>query len=126
VTSHRDRFVIDRLPAPEDQPEFLFELPELQYPDRLNAAAALIDHADPAALAVINDQGSWTYGEMRDLSDRIARLLVEEEGLVPGNRVLLRGPNSATMFAAWLAILKAGGIVVATMPILRPARSRPS
>jgi len=120
VTSHRDRFVIDRLPAPEDQPEFLFELPELQYPDRLNAAAALIDHADPAALSVINDQGSWTYGEMRDLSDRIARLLVEEEGLVPGNRVLLRGPNSATMFAAWLAILKAGGIVVATMPILRP------
>src|SRR3546814_18482211 len=56
---------------------------------------------------------------MRDLSDRIARLLVEEEGLVPGNRVFLRGPNNAMLFACWLGVLKAGGIVVATMPILR-------
>ena len=53
-------------------------------------------------------------------SGRIARLLVEEEGLIPGNRVLLRGPNSYTMFAAWLGVLKAGGVVVATMPLLRP------
>jgi 2-aminobenzoate-CoA ligase len=119
MTSHRDRFVVDRLPPPQDQPEFLFDLPELQYPDRLNAAVELIDKADPAQLAVINDHGSWTYGEMRDVSDRIARLLVEEEGLVPGNRVFLRGPNGATLFAAWLGILKAGGVVVATMPILR-------
>ena len=51
---------------------------------------------------------------------RIARLLVEEHGLVPGNRVLLRGPNGYTMFAAWLGMLKAGGVVVATMPLLRP------
>ena len=68
---------------------------------------------------MINDAGRWTYGEMSDLSDRIARLLVEQEGLVPGNRVLLRGPNNAMLFAAWLGILKAGGIVVATMPMLR-------
>ena len=120
MTAHRDTFVLDRLPAPADQPAFLFDLPELQYPERLNAAVELIDKGDPARLAVVNDHGSWTYGEMRELSDRIARLLVEEEGLVPGNRVFLRGPNSATMFAAWLGILKAGGIVVATMPILRP------
>ncbi|HEX8217402.1 MAG TPA: AMP-binding protein, partial [Allosphingosinicella sp.] len=120
MTAHIDTFVRDRLPPPELQPEFLFELPELQYPERLNAAVELIDAGDPDALAVLNDAGSWTYGEMRDMSDRIARLLVEEEGLVPGNRVLLRGPNSATMFAAWLGVLKAGGIVVATMPILRP------
>jgi 2-aminobenzoate-CoA ligase len=120
MTSHRDTFVLDRLPRLEHQPEFLFELPELQYPERLNAAVELIDKADPAALAVINEHGRWTYGEMRDLSDRIARLLVEEEGLVPGNRVFLRGPNTATMFAAWLGILKSGGVVVATMPILRP------
>jgi 2-aminobenzoate-CoA ligase len=120
MTSHIDTFVRDRLPPPEAQPEFLFDLPELNYPERLNAAVALIDAGDPDALAVINEAGSWTYGEMRDMSDRIARLLVEEEGLAPGNRVLLRGPNCATMFAAWLGILKAGGIVVATMPILRP------
>jgi 2-aminobenzoate-CoA ligase len=119
-SAHADTFVRDRLPPPEAQPDFLFDLPELQYPERLNAAVELIDKGDPAALAVINDSGRWTYGEMRDLSDRIARLLVEEEGLVPGNRVFLRGPNTATMFAAWLGILKAGGIVVATMPMLRP------
>jgi 2-aminobenzoate-CoA ligase len=121
MTAHWDRFVRDRLPPAGQQPEFLFDLPELRYPERLNAAVELIDKGDPDALAVINEAGRWTYGEMRDLSDRIARLLVEEEGLVPGNRVLLRGPNSATMFAAWLGILKAGGIVVATMPMLRPA-----
>ena len=100
MTAHRDTFVIDRLPLPQDQPEFLFDLPALQYPDRLNAAVELIDSADPEALAVINEHGRWTYGEMSDLSNRIARLLAEEEGLVPGNRVFLRGPNSATMFAA--------------------------
>jgi 2-aminobenzoate-CoA ligase len=119
-TAHVDTFVRDRLPPPELQPDFLFDLPELQYPDRLNAAVELIDKGDPGALAIVNEQGAWTYGEMRDMSDRIARLLAEEEGLVPGNRVLLRGPNTATMFAAWLGILKAGGVVVATMPILRP------
>ncbi len=119
-TAHIDSFARDRLPPPDRQPEFLFDLPELRYPERLNAAVELIDKGDPGALAVINDQGRWTYGEMRDMSDRIARLLVEEEGLVPGNRVFLRGPNGATMFAAWLGILKAGGVVVATMPILRP------
>jgi len=115
-----DRFIAQGLPPPEQQPEYLFDLPELQYPERLNAAVELIDRQDPAALAVVNDAGAWTYGEMADLSDRIARALVEREGLVPGNRVLLRGPNNAMLFASWLGILKAGGIVVATMPMLRP------
>lgn len=119
MTAHIDTFVRDRLPPQEAQPEFLFELPELQYPKRLNAAVELIDKGDPASLAVLNDAGRWTYGEIRDLSDRIARLLVEEQGLVPGNRVLLRGPNNAMLFACWLGVLKAGGVVVATMPVLR-------
>jgi 2-aminobenzoate-CoA ligase len=119
VTAHKDTFVRDRLPPPEAQPEFLFDLPELQYPERLNAAVELIDKADPDALAVINEAGSWTYADMRDLSDRVARLLTEEEDLVPGDRVLLRGPNCAMLFACWLGVLKAGGIVVATMPVLR-------
>ncbi|HEX8257449.1 MAG TPA: AMP-binding protein, partial [Allosphingosinicella sp.] len=115
-----DSFVRDRLPPPEAQPDFLFDLPELAYPDRLNAAVELLRAGPGEAPAVINDHGVWSYGELRDRSDRIARLLVEEEGLVPGNRVFLRGPNGAMLFAAWLGILKAGGIVVATMPILRP------
>jgi 2-aminobenzoate-CoA ligase len=115
-----DSFIRDRLPPPQAQPDFLFDLPELRYPERLNAAVELIDRQDPGAIAVLNDSGAWTYGEMKDLSDRIARLLVEGHGLVPGNRVFLRGPNNAMLFASWLGVLKAGGVVVATMPMLRP------
>jgi 2-aminobenzoate-CoA ligase len=114
-----DRFVLDRLPPLEAQPEFLFDLPELRYPDRLNAAVELLAGGDASALAVLNEAGCWTYAEMDDISSRIARLLSEEEGLVPGNRVLLRGPNGAMLFAAWLGILKAGGVAVTTMPLLR-------
>ena len=120
ASAQLDSFVRDRLPPADRQPDFLFELPELAYPEWLNAAVTLIDGGHPDALAVVNDNGRWSYGAMRELSDRIARLLVEEEGLVSGNRVLLRGPNGAMLFAAWLGILKAGGVAVTTMPILRP------
>jgi len=115
-----DSFVRDRLPPPELLPEFRFDFPELQYPERLNAAVELLKGGNPDSPAVINDHGRWTYADLDDFSGRIARLLVEEEGLIPGNRVLLRGPNTMTMFAAWLGVLKAGGVVVATMPLLRP------
>jgi 2-aminobenzoate-CoA ligase len=115
-----DSFVRDRLPPAELLPEFRFDLPELQYPERVNAAAELLKRGSPDALAVVNDHGRWTYADLDRLSGRIARLLVDEERMVPGNRVLLRGPNTYTMFAAWLAVLKAGGVVVATMPLLRP------
>ena len=116
----RDTFVELRLPPPEYLPEFRFDLPELQYRERLNAAAELLKGGAPDALALVNDHGRWSYGELDGFSGRIARLLVDEHGLIPGNRVLLRGPNSYTMFAAWLGILKAGGVVVATMSLLRP------
>ncbi|MGE0178923.1 MAG: AMP-binding protein [Sphingomonas sp.] len=119
-SAHEDHFIREGLPSKDAQPEFLFDLPSLQYPERLNAAVALIDGRDPDALAVLNDAGRWTCRRMADLSDRVARLLVEREGLVPGNRVFLRGPNGAHLLAAWLGVLKAGGIVVATMPMLRP------
>src|SRR3954467_4391870 len=115
-----DSFVRDRLPPPELLPEFRFELPELHYPERLNAAAELLKGGAADALAVVNEHGRWTYRELDEFSGRIARLLVEEHGLIPGNRVLLRGPNGYTIFAAWLGVLKAGGVVVATMPLLRP------
>jgi 2-aminobenzoate-CoA ligase len=116
-----DSFVRDRLPPPGLLPEFRFDLPELQYPERLNAGGELLKGGAPDALAVINDHGRWTYADLDHFSGRIARLLVEEHDLIPGNRVLLRGPNSYTMFAAWLGALKAGAVVVATMPLLRPA-----
>jgi len=115
-----DPFVRDRLPPAELLPEFRFDLPELQYPERLNSAAELLKGGAPDALAVVNDHGRWSYAELDAFSGRIARLLVEEEGLIAGNRVLLRGPNTYTMFAAWLGVLKAGGVAVATMPLLRP------
>jgi len=111
-----DSFVQDRLPPADDQPDFLL----LDYPARLNAASELLKGGRPSDLAVVNSHGRWTYTDLDDFSGRIARLLVEEEGLEPGNRVLLRGPNGYTMFAAWLGVLKAGGVVVATMPLLRP------
>jgi 2-aminobenzoate-CoA ligase len=115
-----DSFVRDRLPPPELLPQFRFDWPELHYPERLNAAAELLKGGAADALAVVNDHGRWTYAELDEFSGRIARLLVEEHGLVAGNRVLLRGPNGYTIFAAWLGVLKAGGVVVATMPLLRP------
>ncbi|MBV8687018.1 MAG: AMP-binding protein [Alphaproteobacteria bacterium] len=124
-SAHVDGFVCERLPPPQLQPDFLFDLPELRYPERLNAAVELIDRAPAHLAAVVNDAGTWTYGEMRALSDRIARLLAEEEGLVPGNRVLLRGPNGAMLFAAWLGVLKAGGVLVTTVPVLRPREIAP-
>lgn len=118
-SGHVDRLIADGLPPEQAQPEFLFVRPEFHYPERFNAAVELIERAPRDDLALVNDAGAWTYGEMADWSNRIARLLVERECLVSGNRVLLRGPNTATMFAAWLGVLKAGGVVVATMPMLR-------
>ena len=111
----RDRFVEQRLPAPDQLPDFLL----LDYPQRLNAAAELLRGGKPDDLAVINDRGRWTYRQLDEISGKIARLLVEDE-LFPGNRVLLRGPNNHMMLAVWLGVLKAGGVAVATMPLLRP------
>ena len=115
-----DPFVRDRLPPADELPEFRFDLPALQYSERLNAAAELLKRGKPDDLAIVNAHGRWTYTQLDEYSGRIARLLVEETGLVAGNRVLLRGPNGYTMFAAWLGVLKAGGVVVTTMPLLRP------
>ena len=118
-----DSFVRDRLPSQDAQPDFRFDRPELHYPAMLNAAAEIVDRAvaegDGDRLAIVNDCGRWSYAQLADISARIARILAEEEGLVPGNRVLLRGPNTAMLFACWLGVLKAGGIAVTTMPILR-------
>jgi 2-aminobenzoate-CoA ligase len=115
-----DSFVRDRLPPADELPEFRFDLPALHYPERLNAAVELLKRGKPDDLAIVNAHGRWTYAELDNFSGRIARLLVEEKGLAPGNRVLLRGPNGYTLFAAWLGVLKAGGVVVTTMPLLRP------
>ena len=126
-SAHLDSFARDHLPPREQWPELLFELPELQYPPRLNAVAELLDrqvecgHADRPALwmAVDGKPVFATYAQLQYRVNKIARVLVEDLGLKPGNRVLLRGPNNPMMAACWLAVVKAGMIAVATMPLLR-------
>jgi 2-aminobenzoate-CoA ligase len=122
-TAHVDTFARDRLPPPSALPEFLFELPELQFPPRLNCAVELLDRrvaaGDGARPCVIGHDRRFTYAELLAEANRIANVLVSELGLVPGNRVLLRGANSPMLAACWLAVVKAGGIVVGTMPLLR-------
>jgi len=122
-TAHVDTFARDNLPPRSQWPEFLFELPELQYPSRLNCAAELLDkpvtrgHGHRVALR--SPEGECTYTQLFTQANRLANLLVREMGVKPGNRVLLRGPNNPMMAAAWFAVMKAGGVCVATMPLLR-------
>ena len=124
LSAHVDTFARDRLPPPELQPEFLFELPELQFPERLNCATELLDRrverGEGERLCIQAPGGvRWTYRDLQAHANRIARVLVEDMGLVPGNRVLLRSPNNPMLAACWFAVMKAGGIAVATMPLLR-------
>jgi 2-aminobenzoate-CoA ligase len=124
ASAHVDTFAASGLPPADRQPVFLFERPELVYPERLNCVSELVDRhvaeGRGERLAVLAPDGTrWTYAELAVRIDRIATVLTGELGLVPGNRVLLRAPNNPTMVAAYLAVIKAGGIVVATMPLLR-------
>ncbi|WP_344013303.1 AMP-binding protein [Streptomyces thermospinosisporus] len=116
ATAHVDTFARDNLPPPEQWPEFRFDLPELQYPERLNCAAALLT-GQPGDRPVFRalDGGSWTYGELRAHVDRLAHILTSDLGVVPGNRVLLRGPTTPWLAACWLAVLKAGAVAVTVL-----------
>ena len=122
-TAHTDRFVFDNLPPLKDWPELIFELDELQFPERLNATVALLDQAvaegDGDRVAIIGSPFRWTYRDLQAQVNRLARVLVQDMQLQPGNRVLLRGFNSPWLAAAWLAVWKAGGVAVGTMPLFR-------
>lgn len=121
-SAHTDTFVRDRLPPRAQWPELRFDLPELQFPDRMNASG-LLDAALGAGYgarpAVLWSGGKWSYGELLAQVNRIANLLTQDLELKPGNRVLLHAPNTPEMLAAWWAVLRAGGVAVATMPLLR-------
>lgn len=123
-SAHVDTFTRDHLPPADTWPALEFPLPELQYPERLNAAVALIDNAvaehgaDRPALRT-PDGTVWTHGQLQQRANQVAQVLTEDLGIVPGNRVLLRGPNNPWIVAAWLGVLKAGAVVVTTMPMLR-------
>jgi 2-aminobenzoate-CoA ligase len=119
-TGHVDTFARDHLPPPADWPAF--DSP-LSYPAQLNSAVALLDttangpHGERPALHF--EGQTITYRALLAQANRIAHVLVADLGVLPGNRVLLRGPNNPMLVAAWFAVLKAGAIAVATMPLLR-------
>ncbi len=126
-TAHTDTFARDNLPPKSQWPEFRFDLPELKYPARMNCAAELLDRmaagpdADRPVIHTLIDGRKYacTYRQLMARANRIAHVLRQDLRLVPGTRVLLRGPNNPMMAACWFAVIKAGCVAVATMPLLR-------
>jgi 2-aminobenzoate-CoA ligase len=123
-SAHLDTFAREHLPPHELWPSMdKGGLPELEYPIQLNAAVELLDRMVEKGFGprpcLRGEDGVWTYAELLDRVNRIANVLVADMGLVPGERVLLRDANTPMLAACWLAVLKAGGIVVTTMPQLR-------
>jgi 2-aminobenzoate-CoA ligase len=122
-SAHVDSFARENLPPRELWPDLVFDLPGLQYPARLNCVAELLDRHvledRGERSAVLGEHLKWTYAELQRHVDRIAHVLRSDMGLVPGNRVLLRGANCPMMAAAILAVFKAGLVAVPTMPLLR-------
>ena len=122
-TAHVDFFSQDNLPPRELWPEFKFDAPGLQVPARLNCASVLVDDAVNGGAGdniAVNFEGrTWTYRDVQKEANKLAQVLTEDFGLVPGNRLLLRGPNNPMLFIAWVAAMKAGAVVVATMSLLR-------
>ncbi|MFE2549691.1 AMP-binding protein [Streptomyces sp. NPDC059355] len=119
-SAHADTFARDHLPPPHAWPRLVFELPELAYPDRLNCGAELldatIDRLGPDRPAFRSGSGEvWSYGGLRKRVDRIAHVLTADLGVVPGNRVLLRGPTGPWLAACWLAVMKAGAVAVTVL-----------
>ncbi|QPC43187.1 benzoate-CoA ligase family protein [Kaustia mangrovi] len=121
-TAHVDTFARDNLPPRDQWPDFV-NLEKLGYPDVLNVASELVDrHVEEGVghrTAVLAPGVEWSYEALAEKVNRIANVLVKDLGLVAGNRVLLRSANTPMMVAAYFAVLKAGGVVVATMPLLR-------
>jgi 2-aminobenzoate-CoA ligase len=116
-----DSFARDNLPPREQWPDLLLE--GLRYPDQLNCVTALLDEhvaaGDGSRPCLLSSTATWSYAELLARVNRIANVLVRRLGLIRGNRVLLRAPNTQPMVAAYLAVIKAGGVAVATMPLLR-------
>lgn len=120
-SAHTDSFTRDNLPAPDTWPDLLLD--GFDYPDRLNAGVELTDAMVAKGfgdhIALIGNGRRRTYKELSDWTNRLAHALVEDLGVKPGNRVLIRSANNPAMVACWLAATKAGAVVVNTMPMLR-------
>ena len=122
-SAHVDTFTRDNLPPFDQWPDLLLDRPEFQYPDHLNAAVELTDRMVERGfgdrVALIGNGRRRTYKELADWSNRVAHALIENYGVKPGNRILIRSGNNPALVAAWLAATKAGAVVVNTMPLLR-------
>src|SRR5215218_6977014 len=110
-----DTFARDNLPPRDQWPVLL----ELDYPERLNAASELLSGPWADRPCILGDDETWTYAELRSRAEAIARVLVDDMGLIRGNRVLLHGYNDPQLIASWFGVLLAGGVAVATMLMLR-------
>lgn len=123
LSAQADHFVHDRLPPAEQRAEMRYDLPGLQVADQANLVDVLLAKVAARGLSgrpfLRSDKITLTYDDAAERINRIAQVLTEDFGLVPGNRVLLRGGNSMGMALAWLGVVKAGLIAVATMPLLR-------
>lgn len=128
-SAHVDRFTETHLPPREAWPEMRYDtLPELRdIPEQVNCAVLLDRQAEQRGdrPALHYNGTTWSYAELREQADRIAHVLVDDLGVQPGNRVLLRAPNNPMMVAAWFAVMKAGAVAVATMPLLRARELQP-
>ena len=122
-TAHVDTFTRDHLPPVEQQPVYVFDLPELQFPPQLNCGVELLDKAIARGwgerACIVGPGLRWTYADLQRRADAIAHVLVREMGVLPGQRVLLRAPNNAMLAACWFGVMKTGAVAVATMPLLR-------
>jgi 2-aminobenzoate-CoA ligase len=120
-SGHIDTFTRDNLPPPELWPDLRLE--GFDYPEWLNCAVELTDRMVERGfgdhIALVGNGRARTYKELTDWSNRLAAALVQDFGVKPGNRVLIRSANNPAMVAAWLAVTKAGGVAVNTMPMLR-------
>lgn len=119
-----DNFAHKNLPNQELQPNYNFlDLPQFIRPEELNCAYRLLDfhieNGNGSKICMHTFDETWTYQDLFDKANQIAHVLIDDLGLQSGNRVLLRSANNPMMVACWFAIIKAGGIVVATMPLLR-------
>ncbi len=123
ASAHIDTFAARNLPPAEQWPEMIFDKVYFDYPERINCAAAYLDtwveRGEGDQPCLFSPQVTWTYAELQAQVNRICNVLVNQLGFVPGNRVLLRSANNPMMVATYMAVLKAGGVVVATMPLLR-------
>ena len=118
-SAHQDTFAKDRLPRKETWPDFMFGDDVPAYPEVINAAEELLAGADPDRPAILMGDDVWTYGMLLGKASQVAETLVDDCGLVPGNRVLLRGNNTPMLAALWYGVLLAGGVIITTMTMLR-------